>query len=43
MVAEHYGRNITLPGVGHMEMVNSAQVMRVLKQTLDEFHDAKAN
>lgn len=43
MVAPHYGQNITLPGVGHMEMVNSPQVMRVLKQTLDEFHDECGN
>lgn len=37
-VAPHYGREITLPGVGHMEMVNSTQVMRVLKQELDAFN-----
>jgi len=39
-VAGHYGREITLPGVGHMEMVNSKQVMRVLKQELDAFNAA---
>ena len=37
-VAEHYGRNIVIPGVGHMEMVNSGQVMRILKQELDAFN-----
>lgn len=37
-VAARYGREITLPGVGHMEMVNSTQVMRVLKQELDAFN-----
>lgn len=42
-VAEHYGRNIVLPGVAHMEMVSSTQVMRLLKQSLDEFHDSRAN
>lgn len=40
-VAEHYGRNIVIPGVGHMEMVNSSQVMRILKQELDAFNDGR--
>lgn len=39
-VAAHYGREITLPGMAHMEMVNSPQVMRVLKQELDAFNSA---
>lgn len=34
-VADHYGRNIVIPGVGHMEMVNSPQVMRIIVQELD--------
>ncbi len=37
-VADHYGRNLAIPGVGHMEMVNSSQVMRILKQELDAFN-----
>lgn len=37
-VADVYGRNIVIPGVGHMEMVNSCQVMRILKQELDAFN-----
>lgn len=46
-VADHYGRNIVIPGIGHMEMVNSGHVMRILKQELDAFngdgHPAAAN
>ncbi len=37
-VADHYGRNIAIPGIAHMEMVNSGHVMRLLKQELDAFN-----
>lgn len=37
-VADQYGHNIVLPGVGHMEMVSSKQVTRVLIQLLDDFN-----
>lgn len=46
-VADGYGRNIVIPGIGHMEMVGSGTVMRILKQELDAFngdgHPAPAN
>lgn len=34
-VAPHYGRNLVLPGIGHMEMVSSATVGRTLVTLLD--------
>lgn len=37
-VAEHYGRNIVVPGIAHMEMVNSRTIMRILRQELDAFN-----
>lgn len=37
-VAEHYGRNIAMPGIGHMEMVNSGPVIRVLLDELARFN-----
>lgn len=37
-VAEHYGRNVALPGIGHMEMVNNRSVMKHLVHELDTFY-----
>ncbi len=35
-VSETYGRNIAMPGIGHMEMIVSGPVMRQVLQLLDE-------
>ncbi len=41
-VAAHYGRNIEMPGIGHMEMVTSIPVMQHLVAELDAFYRDKA-
>ncbi len=42
VVANSYGRNIELPGIGHMEMVTSLPVMKHLVAELDAFYTDKA-
>ncbi len=42
VVADSYGRNIELPGIGHMEMVTSLPVMQHLVAELDAFYTDKA-
>ncbi|MDP1540330.1 MAG: alpha/beta fold hydrolase [Moraxellaceae bacterium] len=42
VVADFYGRNIELPGIGHMEMVTSLPVMQHLVAELDAFYGDKA-